>query len=361
MTKCNVLILGKSGCGKSSLVNYLFDRVVSKVGTGTPVTPCGIYPQPPITRHGLEIVIHDTWGMEADKATEWRSMIEKDSLQREASGNLSNWFHSILYCISAARIEPFEIESVIRPLVSRGYTVIFILTKSDITSDSEKKALKTILQTEFPQHGGFVEICSTSQKLRNGKITLAFGSNILIKTIISGLRNNLLNMIKRQYILQCQNKSNNFKYELIGLYNRHAGFFTLNSYCFVLNIIANKANTNYKKMSNDVESWLVVAAKEAKLLFRTVRLDFASEEYIDSLVCPNSSSVAEDIRFGLAENYAIMILNIVPGLNVLHAVFGKELHRDELERHLNNIVFNFMKQSNASLELIHKYLSDVMQ
>ena len=40
--KTNILIAGKSGVGKSSLLNYIFGEEVSPTGAGKPVTATGV-------------------------------------------------------------------------------------------------------------------------------------------------------------------------------------------------------------------------------------------------------------------------------------------------------------------------------
>ena len=40
----NVLVIGRSGVGKSSLLNYLFEREIQKTGSGGAVTRKGIFP-----------------------------------------------------------------------------------------------------------------------------------------------------------------------------------------------------------------------------------------------------------------------------------------------------------------------------
>ena len=73
----NVLIIGKSGVGKSSLLNYIFGREMQEVGVGAPVTKVEIkefvYPY---DEH-FEIHIYDTWGLEpsAQKADQWKKTI----------------------------------------------------------------------------------------------------------------------------------------------------------------------------------------------------------------------------------------------------------------------------------------------
>ena len=41
--KTNILIAGKSGVGKSSLLNYIFGEEVSPTGAGKPVTAEGLH------------------------------------------------------------------------------------------------------------------------------------------------------------------------------------------------------------------------------------------------------------------------------------------------------------------------------
>ena len=41
--RCNVLIMGKTGTGKSTLLNYICDANLAETGSGKPVTGEGIY------------------------------------------------------------------------------------------------------------------------------------------------------------------------------------------------------------------------------------------------------------------------------------------------------------------------------
>jgi septin family protein len=130
MLRTNILVLGKSGAGKSSLLNYIWGDVVAKTGAGRPVTErstgdeTGIYKSEPIRVNAeLELVIYDSWGMEANKADKWNEIIRYESAQREKSSYIQDWFHAVIYCVSAkgARIEEFEIKNVVQPLIVKVF------------------------------------------------------------------------------------------------------------------------------------------------------------------------------------------------------------------------------------------------
>ena len=96
----SVLVIGKSGAGKSSLLNYMFGENVEKTGVGRPVTEKGIYPHEYKHRDNFNINIYDTWGLEADKAEEWLNLI-KSEVEKHDKQSISEWFNTIIFCFKA--------------------------------------------------------------------------------------------------------------------------------------------------------------------------------------------------------------------------------------------------------------------
>ena len=66
----NVLIMGKTGVGKSSFINYLYPNAKREIGAGRQVTSKGIHQSTLELDNGLTVNLYDTWGLEADKAEE---------------------------------------------------------------------------------------------------------------------------------------------------------------------------------------------------------------------------------------------------------------------------------------------------
>ena len=64
----NILVLGKTGVGKTSLLNYLYGFDLP-TGAGLPKTGKGLH-ENVITRNGITYHIFDTWGIEADSLPE---------------------------------------------------------------------------------------------------------------------------------------------------------------------------------------------------------------------------------------------------------------------------------------------------
>ena len=109
----NVLIIGKSGVGKSSLLNYIFGRELQKVGVGAPVTKMEIKKFTYKYDDHFEMHIYDTWGLEpsVQKAEDWKNTIFKE-IGRHDEKKISEWFNTIIFCLNAksARVEDFEID-----------------------------------------------------------------------------------------------------------------------------------------------------------------------------------------------------------------------------------------------------------
>lgn len=69
MPQVNVLIVGKSGVGKSTLINSVFRENLADTGIGKPVTKH----LRKITKEGIPIALYDTQGLELEESVQEKS------------------------------------------------------------------------------------------------------------------------------------------------------------------------------------------------------------------------------------------------------------------------------------------------
>ncbi|MDY4078693.1 MAG: GTPase domain-containing protein [Clostridium sp.] len=184
----NVLIIGKSGVGKSSLLNYIFGKEKMETGTGKPITSRGIFKNRLKVSEDFFINIYDTWGLEANKSKEWEKIID-DEIRKHDCDNISSWFHTIFFCISAksARIEEFE-KDIIKKLIKSGNKVIIILTHSDLNNvDEAIDGISRELRKIDIDEANIIKVCSIGKKLLSGKETKPFGK----EKVFYNIKNNL--------------------------------------------------------------------------------------------------------------------------------------------------------------------------
>ena len=147
----NILVLGKNGVGKTSLLNYLYGFDLP-VGAGLPKTGKGIH-ENLIIRNGTAYHVFDTWGIEADSLPEWRKEVLALVRKRNTSPHINDWFHAVYYCFSAstARIEDAEIDEIIVPLLQSGCKMIVVLTNSEDGFRKQEKiaGMKEYLREEL--------------------------------------------------------------------------------------------------------------------------------------------------------------------------------------------------------------------
>lgn len=124
----NILIAGKTGVGKSTLINAMFRDNLARTGVGVPVTTH----LQKITKKGIPLAIYDTKGLELDLKTQKQIRKEiMDEISRpRRRQDPSEMIHLCWYCVSASsnRIESYEMEWI-RELSSR-LPVILVLTQS---------------------------------------------------------------------------------------------------------------------------------------------------------------------------------------------------------------------------------------
>lgn len=170
----NILILGQTGVGKSSLLNYLMNnQMVADTNTGYPVTAKGFHLLKG-TINQLPIHAYDSWGIETGLFDEWMKSLKtfiKKSNQK---------IDSIWFCINSNshRIQPTELD-IINYLISKDFDVTIIFTKFSHNQIREVKELQLVIETEIPVIKTFVYVNSVEETLMSGYQIEAFGSTEL--------------------------------------------------------------------------------------------------------------------------------------------------------------------------------------
>lgn len=166
----NIAVIGQTGVGKSSLINYLFGEEVCKTGIGKPVTTNGFH----VVKHHIQdmpVNIYDSWGLEVGKEAQWLKELDAELQKRGIDKNATEWFHSVFYCISAsgARIQDADVKTI-KHLLDAKYKVSLILTRTDELNEEQeeefKKAIQDVLKHSFKMALPIIPVCSTRKKLR---------------------------------------------------------------------------------------------------------------------------------------------------------------------------------------------------
>lgn len=122
--RANIIVTGKTGVGKSTLINAVFQEPLAEVGEGRPVTD-GIKEY---TKDGFPVSLIDTMGLELNNYKTIVSAL-KDEIKRRNGADPQTHIHLCWYCIAntSKRIEDCEVEFIKE--LSESVKVVVILTR----------------------------------------------------------------------------------------------------------------------------------------------------------------------------------------------------------------------------------------
>ena len=137
----NTLITGKTGVGKSTLINAIFKDNLAETGVGAPVTDSIKM----ITKDDVPIKIYDTVGLELNQEKQKQVIDDINHIIAETGKkDKHEHIHCIWYCVSgnSSRLEDEE-EKYINQLADSGIPIIVVITKS---YSNESKELKEYIK-----------------------------------------------------------------------------------------------------------------------------------------------------------------------------------------------------------------------
>lgn len=140
----NILVVGATGAGKSSLVNTIFNVDFAQTGTGKPITQTTTK----YTIENMPINLFDTKGYELGSEEHTRFLEEMHTYMEDQNKPVQEQIHMVWYVISASnhRITDLDLE-MIEKFRETGKPICVIFTKCDLVSESTLQDLSQVLLT----------------------------------------------------------------------------------------------------------------------------------------------------------------------------------------------------------------------
>ena len=168
----NVLIAGRTGVGKSTLINSVFQGNFATTGQGRPVTQN----TREIKKEGIPLSIFDTRGLEMADFSETLDTLKYLINQRSRNTDSNQHIHVAWICITedSRRVEPAE-EELVKMLADRNIPVIAVITKARSDKGFRAEVLQ-ILQIV----SNAVRVRAIDEELDEGIVLPAMGLKDLV-------------------------------------------------------------------------------------------------------------------------------------------------------------------------------------
>lgn len=197
LTTLNIIVAGKTGVGKSTLINSVFRENLAETGMGRPVTTH----MRRITKKDFPLVVYDTRGFELGKSVQddVKEEVMKTIRDGLACNDISKAIHCIWYCINAAsnRIEPEEIEWLRELGAENEMTQVpIIVVLTQCFSKKKAQEMRKAVEDENLNVVQIVPVLAQDYEIDDEYVAKAFGLDVLIRVMTEALPDELLDTLQ---------------------------------------------------------------------------------------------------------------------------------------------------------------------
>lgn len=210
-----ILVLGKTGVGKSSFINYFLGTNKAETGMGKPITT-GYCIEYEYNNGKFPVKIYDNQGFEAAIADKQKEKIINFIAEQNNSENVFNWFHTIFYCTSAHhRFEDFEANFIIDLSKKISQNIHIIMTTCDgiaptILDEKEQNIRKKLKSLGNRCH--IFRVVSITKKKRDGSIVEPYGKEEISASVFKLLWEDICSKVSKEYAKE-------LRYSMINVFN----------------------------------------------------------------------------------------------------------------------------------------------
>lgn len=203
----NVMMIGKTGAGKSSFLNYLLDIDEIPTGKGEPVTQ-GFNKYEFENVNGLPLRVYDSKGLEVEDLVHIKSDIINYIKTSCGNSDPTQWLHSIFYCVNvkSARFHDEEIRFINEICGAISQTVHIILTHCDTPVSDSVIEIENYIKSVIPcKNIRTIKVNSVETRKRNGTFFERFGRDEALDTIFNVLWSDIATRVSNEYAAELYN------------------------------------------------------------------------------------------------------------------------------------------------------------